>query len=64
MSIPFSPNATVELIEVTTPTITVLEVAGGMGTSLLQAFQEYLTLDGGSPSSVMTNITPLDGGGV
>ena len=61
MSIPFSPNATVELIEVTTPTITVLEVAGGMGTSLLQTFQDYLSLDGGRPGDVFT-INSLDGG--
>jgi hypothetical protein len=62
MSIPFSPDIEVELLEVETQGVDIIEVDAGFGSSLLQAFQNYLTLDGGRPQDVMTNITPLDGG--
>ncbi len=62
MSIPFSPDVNVELLEVESSGIGIIEVDAGFGSSLLQAMQDYLTLDGGRPHDVMTNITSLDGG--
>ena len=62
MSIPFSPNVDVELLEVESLGIDIIEVDAGLGSSLLQAMQDYLTLDGGRPYDVTTNIIPLDGG--
>jgi hypothetical protein len=40
----------------------IIELASGFGSSLYQALQGYITLDGGSAGDVFTNITPLDGG--
>jgi len=62
--IPFSPDADIELLEVETQQITMIEIDGGFGSSIYQAFQDFLTLDGGRPYDIMTNISPLDGGGV
>jgi len=52
----------VTLSEVAAQQTTIIEVNAGFGSSLHQAFQDYLTLDGGRPHDVMTNIESLDGG--
>lgn len=60
--IPFSPDTEVELLKVMSQQITIMEVDSGLGSSLYQSFQDYLTLDGGRPAENFTNIKPLDGG--
>ncbi len=60
--IPFDPNASIEILPVTVTQTQILEVSAGFGSSLFQTYQDYLTLDGGRPNEVMTNIEPLDGG--
>lgn len=55
---------TIEIISITDEPIAIIEVPANSGTSFLQAMQDYITLDGGRPLDVMTNIEPLDGGGV
>ncbi|MBI9090140.1 MAG: hypothetical protein JEZ12_13070 [Desulfobacterium sp.] len=60
--IPFSPDVDVELLEVEHQQVDFIEVDAGFGSSLYQAFQDYLTLDGGRPADNFTNIKPLDGG--
>jgi len=62
MQVAFNPKAEVELLKVEAPQITIIEVDAGFGSSLYQAFQDYLTLDGGRPADDFTNIKPLDGG--
>ena len=59
--IPFSSEISVELLQVTLPQIDLIELDAGFGSSNLQAFQDYLSLDGGRPGDVVTTAS-LDGG--
>ena len=54
----FDPTASIEILPVTVSQATILEVSAGFGSSLFQTYQDYLTLDGGRPNEVMTNIEP------
>ena len=60
--IPFSPEVDIEVIGVETVQVSLIEVDSSMGTSMLQAYQDFLSLDGGRPLDVFSGITPLDGG--
>ena len=70
--IPFSTEAEVSLLEVESVQAMpidveqvqagMIELDAGFGSSLYQALQDYITLDGGRAGDMFTNITPLDGG--
>lgn len=62
--IEFSPDVSVDLLAVEPVQTELIEVAAGFGTSMFQAFQDYITLDGGRAGDDFTNISPLDGGTV
>ena len=49
-------------MEVESYSMDLIEIEVGAGTSVYQAFQEFLTLDGGRPYDVFANVTPIDGG--
>lgn len=60
--IEFSPDVSVDLLEIAPVQTELIELSAGFGTSTYQALQDYITLDGGSAGDVFTNIAPLDGG--
>jgi hypothetical protein len=60
--IEFTPDTSVEMLEVESVQSEMVELQAGFGSSLYQALQDFITLDGGRPFDNFTNITPLDGG--
>lgn len=72
-AIPFSNDLSVSMLEiesvqasvigVESMQVSVLPVEAVFSGSLLQMFQDFLSLDGGRPLDEFSGITPLDGGG-
>lgn len=60
----FSRDIAVSLLPVEEIGVDVIQVDAGIGSSLLQARKDFITLDGGRPFDVFGSIKPLDGGEV